>query len=81
MKIGILTADSNGCFPVPASKGGAVSTLIESLIRENSEKGLAELTIFSYYDEKAYKKSRKYSNVNFIWVKAVEKSKTILYTI
>lgn len=69
MKIGILTADSNGCFPVPASKGGAVSTLIESLVQENSEKRLVELTIFSYYDEKAYKESKKYSNVNFIWVK------------
>ena len=69
MKIGILTADSNGCFPVPASKGGAVSTLIESLVQENSEKGLVELTIFSYYDETAYKESKKYSNVNFIWVK------------
>ena len=69
MKIGILTADSNGCFPVPASKGGAVSTLIESLVQENSGKGLAELTIFSYYDETAYQESKKYSNVNFIWVK------------
>lgn len=84
MKIGILTADSNGCFPVPASKGGAVSTLIESLIRENSEKGLAELTIFSYYDEKAYKKSRKYSNVNFIWVKVpkyIKKLDSLFYKI
>ena len=69
MKIGILTADSNGCFPVPATKGGAVSTLVESLIKENSEKGLCNFTIFSYYDEDAYKKSKNYNNVNFVWVK------------
>lgn len=69
MKIGIITADSNGCFPVPASKGGAVSTLIESLVQENSKKGLVKMTIFSYYDEVAYKNSKKYSNVKFIWIK------------
>lgn len=69
MKIGIITADSNGCFPVPASKGGAVSTLIESLVQENSKKGLVKLTIFSYYDEVAYKNSEKYSNVKFVWIK------------
>lgn len=84
MKIGILTADSNGCFPVPASKGGAVSTLIESLVQENSEKGLVELTIFSYYDETAYKESKKYSNVNFIWVKVpkyIKKLDNLFYKI
>ena len=69
MKIGILTADSNGCFPVPATKGGAVSTLVESLIKENSKKKLCNFTIFSYYDEDAYKKSKNYNNVNFVWVK------------
>lgn len=69
MKIGIITADSNGCFPVPAVKGGAVSTLIESLIKENSRKELCHLTVFSYYDKKAYKIAQKYSNVKFVWVK------------
>lgn len=69
MKIGILTADSNGCFPIPAVKGGAVSTLIESLIRENSKKGLCKFTVFSYYDKKAFELSKKYSNVKFVWVK------------
>ena len=69
MKIGILIADSNGCFPVPATKGGAVSTLVESLVKENSKKNLCKLTIFSYYSEEAYEKSKSYTNVNFVWIK------------
>lgn len=38
MKVLILTADSNGGYPVPAVKGGAVSTLIEHLAAGNNEK-------------------------------------------
>lgn len=69
MNIGILTADSNGGFPIPATKGGAVPTLIESLIAENSKQDIAKLTVFSYYDEQAYESSKKYYNVRFIWIK------------
>ena len=39
-RVVILIADSNGCYPVPASKGGAVSTLVEHLVRANEEKQL-----------------------------------------
>ena len=69
MKIGIMQADSNGCYPIPASKGGAVSTLVEHLIADNSINKQADLTIISYYDEQAELDSKKYKNVEFIWVK------------
>ena len=53
MKIGIFIADSNGGYPVPASRGGAVSTLVEHLVKENNEKQMTDLDIITIYDEKA----------------------------
>lgn len=69
MKILILTADSNGGYPVPASKGGAVSTLIEHLVDGNNKKQLCRLQVVSLFDEKAFSMSQKYNNISFIWVK------------
>lgn len=68
-EICLFIADSNGCYPVPASKGGAVSTLVELLISGNDKKKLAEFTVVSYYEKNAYELSKKYSNVNFVWIK------------
>lgn len=68
-RICIFIADSNGCYPVPASKGGAVSTLVEQLVDGNNKKHLCDMTIVSYYDKKAFELSKKYSNIDFIWIK------------
>ena len=65
----ILIADSNGGYPVPATKGGAVSTLVEHLVRENNDKQRVDLTIMSFYDLDAENKAMLYyQNVNFVWV-------------
>lgn len=69
MKVLILTADSNGGYPVPASKGGAVSTLIEHLVEGNNQKKLCEMQVVSLFDEKAYCMSKKYNDISFIWIK------------
>lgn len=70
MKVLILTADSNGGYPVPAVKGGAVSTLIEHLAAENNKKMLCDMEILSLYNPEAEKKAREqYSNIKFTWVK------------
>lgn len=69
MKIAIFTADSNGGYPVPASKGGAVSTLIEHLVSENNKKKLLEMEVLSFYEERAVEKSQMYPYVSFTWVK------------
>lgn len=69
MRICILTADSNGGYPVPASKGGAVSTLVEHLVAENQNKNLLEMDVVSFYDNEAIKKSRKYDKIQFHWVR------------
>ena len=61
MKIGIITS---GRYPVPAVKGGAVSTLTEYLVYGNSLKKLVEFEIISPYDDEAEKKSHKYKNKN-----------------
>ena len=69
MNVAIIIADSNGAFPVPASKGGAVATLVEHLVEGANKDKNDRLTIFSYYDETAVEISYKYGNVNFIWIK------------
>lgn len=67
--VAVFVADSNGGFPVPASRGGAVSTLVELLVDGNNKKQLVDMTVVSYYDEKASELSKKYPNIHFIWVK------------
>ncbi len=61
-RIAIITT---GYFPVPATRGGAVENLVENLINENERKGNVDLNIFSAYDKKAEKLSRKYKNTSF----------------
>lgn len=65
----IFIADSNGRYPVPASKGGAVATLVELLIAGNEEKKLLDMTVVSYYDGEAVRLAKKYPSIKFIWVK------------
>lgn len=69
MKIAIMVADSNGCYPVPASKGGAISTLVEHLLKNNEFNKKADIVIVTYYDDKAYQLSKKYINTRFIWIR------------
>ncbi len=69
MNIAIFIADSNGAFSVPAVKGGAVATLVEHLVKEGNKDNDNKLTIFSYYDKNAFNISKKYSNIEFIWIK------------
>lgn len=70
MKVFILVADSNGSYPIPAVRGGAVSTLVEHFVRDNNKRQLIELTVVSFYDSNAEKKAKEqYPNVNFVWVK------------
>lgn len=69
MKVGIIISDSNGCYPVPASRGGAVSTLVEHLVRTNNSHPLFVMEIISYYDKRAVQLAGQYPNIAFRWVK------------
>ena len=56
MKIAIL---NSYIFPIPAVRGGAVETLIESLVKGANEDQTVELTVFSLYDQAAFEVSKK----------------------
>lgn len=56
-------------FPIPAVQGGAVPYLIEELIQEQCDADAIELYCCSLCDIKAVKKSKEYTNTNFIWAK------------
>ncbi|WCG35998.1 glycosyltransferase family 4 protein [Companilactobacillus farciminis] len=68
-KMILLTADSNGAYPVPAVHGGAVPTLVEHLVQDNDKSGIYDLTVVSFYDIEAEEKSKRYGNTKFIWIK------------
>ena len=60
---------TTGYMPVPAVNGGAVETLIESLLNENEKNKNFEFELISTYDSKAFQMSRKYRNTKFSFVK------------
>lgn len=64
-------------LPVPATKGGAVEILTESLVYYNSIYKKLKLTVVTIYDEEAYMLSKKYSEVEWIFIK---KNVLIKYT-
>lgn len=53
MKIAVVTS---GLLPVPSVKGGAIETLVDSLVEENEKNGKIDITIYSIYDKSAKQK-------------------------
>lgn len=62
--IGIIMG---GVMPVPAVCGGAIETLITSIVKKYSKKDGFRLTIFSVYHKEAVKAAKKYPEVRFVW--------------
>lgn len=56
-------------LPVPATKGGAIETLINGLIDKNEERWNMEITVFTPFDKDAKIKSGSYHHTNFVWIK------------
>ena len=57
-------------FPVPATGGGAVETLISNLIEMNKKDRNIQITVCSIYDDKAaciVRENNNYENVKFYW--------------
>ncbi len=69
MKIAIVT---NGAFPVPAVRGGAVEALVEMLLKENEIYREADITLFSIYDPLALKAGTAYPSVHFRFIRPAE---------
>lgn len=55
-------------LPVPAVQGGAVSTLIEYLVKENEVEKKMNLTVLSIFNEDAQKKAKEYPNTKFEFI-------------
>lgn len=58
-----------GILPVPVTKGGAVETLIESLVNENERSKKYRFTVFSIYDEEAEVQSETYKDTDYVFIK------------
>lgn len=55
-------------LPVPAVHGGAISTLIEYLVKENEIKKKMHLTVLSIFDAEAQKKAEEYTYTKFEYI-------------
>lgn len=56
-------------YPVPSVKGGAIETLIDVFVEENEIYGKYDVVLYSYFDELAFKESKKYNNTKFVYIK------------
>jgi len=66
MKILIVTPCG---LPIPAVKGGAVLTLVESILENNELRNDFKIDVVASYDKEAKEKSIKYKNSNFFYIK------------
>lgn len=66
LRIAIVTS---GYFPVPPTRGGAVETLVQSIVDQNEESRRIELIVFSAFDEKAAKQAESFGRTKFKFVK------------
>lgn len=62
--IGIIMG---GVMPVPAVCGGAIETLITSVVKRYSKEDGLKLTVFSVYHKEAVKAAEKYPEIRFVW--------------
>lgn len=62
--IGIIMG---GVMPVPAVCGGAIETLITSIVKKYSKKDGFRLTIFSVQHKEAVEAAKNYPDVRFVW--------------
>lgn len=67
MKIAIITS---GLLPVPATKGGAIETLLDTFIYENEKEKKVDITVFSISDKKAKEKVKidNYSKTKYVFI-------------
>lgn len=66
MNIAIITS---GYLPVPATRGGAVETIVEDWMKVNENYNDTKFIIFTIYDKDAEKEIKKYKNSEAIFIK------------
>lgn len=67
-KIGIVLCDS---LPLPPVKGGAVETLLQSLVELNEKEPKVVFVLYSNYDELAEQQSHRYLHADYLYFKPV----------
>ena len=60
---------TGGFFSVPLTDGGAVETLVQSIIDENEEGGALDLVVYSCHDSRSEALARAYRRAEFRFVK------------
>ena len=55
-------------LPVPATKGGAIETLMNDIALCNEVHNKLDITIVSTYENKAFEESKKFKNTKFIYI-------------
>ena len=70
MRIAIITS---GLLPLPAVKGGAIETLIDSFVKENENQRMFEITIYSISSKKAKKmvKCQNYRFCKYVYISQI----------
>lgn len=80
-KIAIVTV---GLFPVPATQGGAVETLVTSLIKQNEIDKKAEFSVYSIFDKVAQEESKKLLQSKIYFIKTpsvIKKADRLIFKI
>lgn len=65
MKVAIITS---GLLPVPAVKGGAIETLLDSFVEVNELEKKIQIDVYSINDRKARAISSKYKYTNYLYI-------------
>ena len=81
MRVLVIAA---GRYPVPAVKGGAISTLIENIVSDNENNKCFDLEVISPYNAQAVEKSKIYTNTCFWFIRTprfLKYGENILYRI
>lgn len=55
-------------LPVPATKGGAIETLIHDIVICNEKYNKLDITVVSTYEASSYEESKEFKNTKFIYI-------------
>lgn len=67
--MGKIVIVTSGYLPVPASKGGAVETLLDNIVKQNEKNHNLDLTIITCYDQLASEKSKDFKYTKYCDIK------------
>lgn len=66
MRVAIITT---GYLPVPATKGGAVESIIDDFIKQNEKEKKVEFEVFSIYEKESYEIGKRLNKTNIVSIK------------